>query len=71
MQSIIKACENVRTSLSDALMVASISDILGLAIAKKSILDYVMDTWGKIVGGAKLREIVTQRIERAVNLSDL
>ena len=71
LQAIIETSRELRMGASDLPTVAGISDRLGLAIARKSILDYILDTWAKAIGGSRLREIATRRIGSNVDLKRL
>jgi hypothetical protein len=46
-----------------------ISDKLGLAIAKRSILDFVFETWGKLIGAKKLEAVAIRNIGKSADFS--
>jgi len=49
----------------------NISDKLGLATAKQSIIDFILKRWGEVIGAKKLKAIATRNIGPDVNLYDL
>jgi hypothetical protein len=72
LQSIIDAAEEVRkagTSGETHGFVFSISDRLGLATAKKSILDFVLEKWGKVIGGKKLTTLAVRNLGPEIDLN--
>ena len=74
LQSIIETAEEVKSDAKGAYdrgIVFSISDRLGLAIAKTSMLDFVLEKWGKIIGAKKLKRLVVQNLGPMVDLHDL
>jgi hypothetical protein len=71
LQSIIDAAEQVEADRQGALargLVFSISDRLGLAVAKSSILDFVLEKWGKIIGARKLKQLAVQNLGPCIPL---
>jgi len=52
-------------------VVYHISDRLGLAIAKKSILRYFLEKWGGIIGAKTLEAVAVRKIGPRVDLSHL
>jgi hypothetical protein len=74
LQSIIEAAARVRESrsdLEDVGAVFSMSDRLGLATAKKSILDYIFRKWGEVIGAKQLQAVAVRNIGPRVRLRDL
>jgi hypothetical protein len=55
---------------SDALTFR-LSDKLGLAVARKSILAFILEKWGALIGAKKLQILATRRLGPRVNLVDL
>ena len=43
---------------------------LGLAVAKSSILDFVLEKWGKIIGAKKLKQLAIQNLGPSIALQD-
>jgi hypothetical protein len=75
LQSLIQATEQVRVHASrggggDGL-VERISDRLGVAIGKASLVDYILETWGRVIGGRKLMAVATRRVGPVVDLKTL
>ncbi len=74
LQSIIEAAARVRESgddLQDVGAVFSMSDRLGLATARKSILDYILKKWGEVIGAKRLQALAVRNIGPKVRLRDL
>jgi len=74
LQSIIRAAEEVRASVAgddEAGVVFSISDTLGLATAKKSVLDFIYEKWGSIIGARRLAALTVRNLGPMVKLEDL
>ena len=74
LQSIIDTAEEVRAAATNGEtggFVFSISDRLGLATAKNSILDFILEKWGKIIGGKKLRTLAVRNLGPEVFLRHL
>jgi len=46
-----------------------ISDHLALAIAKKSIWQYILDKWGQVIGANKIDAVCVRRVGRSVDLA--
>jgi hypothetical protein len=73
LQSLIRATEDVRRTRADAGtkgFVFSISDKLGLATAKKSILQFIFKKWGEIIGAKTLEALAVRRVGPDIRLSD-
>jgi hypothetical protein len=47
------------------------SDQLGLAVGKRSVLSFVLEKWGKVIGAKKLSLLVTRKIGPAVDVANL
>jgi hypothetical protein len=74
LQSVIDAAAVVaqsRDAASRQGVTFAISDQLGLAIAKSSILDYILNTWGKIIGAKKLATVAVRSLGPTIDLADL
>jgi hypothetical protein len=73
LQSIIAAAQELVEVGKDPNygVVFSISDKLGLATAKQSFLDFIYETWGKIIGAKKLSVLAVRDVGPAVNLDAL
>jgi hypothetical protein len=74
LQSIINASESIRKSgLSESnnTVVFHISDKLGLATARKSFLDFILNKWGEIIGAKKLQTIAVRSIGPRIKLNSL
>lgn len=74
LQSIIEAAARVRQSAADLESVGavfSMSDRLGLATAKKSILNYFFRKWGEVIGAKRLQAVAVRNIGPRVKLRDL
>ncbi|MFZ3091252.1 MAG: hypothetical protein WA240_11595 [Nitrospirota bacterium] len=74
LQTVISVAEEVRktlvTSVSDS-PVFKISDRLGVAVAKQSLLDFLLDKWGKIIGAKRLKAIAIRSIGPNVDIGKL
>lgn len=73
LESIIQAADEVEADSQGARargLVYSISDRLGLAVAKSSLLDFVLEKWGKIIGAKKLKQLVVQNLGPSIPLQD-
>jgi hypothetical protein len=68
LEGLLQATEEIR---KDANLgpVARISDKLGLAVAGRSILGFVLDKWGKIIGANSLLPLATRRVGPQVDLA--
>jgi hypothetical protein len=74
LEVIVDAAKRLRRNPSydpSAPAVWSISDTLGLATAKQSILDFILKKWGEVIGAKKLKAIATRNIGPNINLYDL
>jgi len=72
LEGLLQAAEGIRDDASsDSSAVIRISDKLGLAVAKRSILDFVLDKWGKIIGGSSLVPLAVRRAGSVVDLAKL
>jgi hypothetical protein len=70
LQGLIDAAEQIRTGPPlQGGITYQISDRLGLAVAKQSLLDYVLETWGKIIGAQRLSMLAVRKIGPAVDLA--
>jgi hypothetical protein len=72
VQSIIDAAEQIKDDslASEVGLAFSISDRLGIAIAKDSILDFFLEKWGKIIGAKKLRHVAVRKLGPPFDLQD-
>jgi len=74
LQTIIRVAEDVRDNprgLGRYAPVVSISDGLGLAIARRSVLEYIYAKWAGIIGAAKLDAVTIRNLGREISVSDL
>jgi hypothetical protein len=72
LEDLTLAASRVRDEASlDTSVVYRMSDQLGLATARQSVLDFVLDKWGKIIGAASLLPLATRRIGPAVDLAQV
>jgi hypothetical protein len=74
LQSVIEAAEKVREAASSDIaedIVFSISDRLGLATARKSIMDFFLSKWGEVIGARKLQAVAVRNLGPRVRLKDL
>ena len=74
LQSVIEAAEMVARMPEQTThqgVVYAISDRLGLAIARESMLDYVLATWGTIIGAKRLAAISVRNLGPSVDLADI
>jgi hypothetical protein len=71
LEGLIAAAETIRSSGAAGSAVLRISDQLGLASAKQSLLDFVLDKWGKVFGATKLAELVTRDVGPTIDLARL
>src|SRR2546425_785591 len=64
LQSVIDAAERVKghSKGTTSSAVFSISDRLGLAIAGRSILDFIYEKWGKIIGAKQLDAVAVRKL---------
>jgi hypothetical protein len=72
LQSVVEAADQVhaRAGRPGESAVFSISDRLSLAIAGRSLLDYIFDKWGKIVGAKRLEAVAVRKLGPEVALRD-
>ena len=69
LQSIVEAAEAVRSSQGNAgSAVFSISDRLGVAIAKKSIIGFFLEMWGKLIGAKEMAGLAVRSLGPTVPL---
>jgi hypothetical protein len=74
LSSIIQATDELRESRGlgeGSSVVFSVSDKLGLATAKQSFLDYILQEWGKIIGAKRLANLATRNIGPRISLEKL
>ena len=71
LQSLVDAAEKTRTDLKASTTrgyVYHISDDLGIAIAKKSLLNFILEKWGNFIGAKKLSSVAIRNLAPSVNL---
>lgn len=73
LQGLIEAADQIRSGPHETPegVVFSISDRLGLAVARKSILDFVLEKWGKVIGAPNLQMLAVRKVGPAVDLAKL
>jgi hypothetical protein len=72
LEGLLQAAEDVRNDAdAQSSAVIRISDKLGLAFAKRSILDFVLDKWARIIGGSSLIPLATRRAGPVVDLAKI
>jgi len=72
LQSVIRAAEQVRTSLREGGgAVFAMSDSLGLATAKQSVLSFILEKCGAIIGAKKLAALTTRDLGPMINVDDI
>jgi hypothetical protein len=72
LQSIISVAEELSTTAqNDVNIVWSISDKLGIATSKKSLLDFIFEKFGKIIGAKKLSVIAVKNLGPSVDLNKI
>ncbi|HUU17622.1 MAG TPA: hypothetical protein VMW72_10770 [Sedimentisphaerales bacterium] len=76
LQNIIAAAHKLNTEepkrhVEEVGAVYVISDDLGILYSKESILDWILDKWGKIIGARRLRDLTVRNIGPKVDLSSL
>jgi hypothetical protein len=72
LQAIMNASEEIRRNhplLTGT--VFDLSDRIGLAIAKHSLLEYILERWAKAIGGSKLASVTTKKLGPRLRLGDL
>jgi hypothetical protein len=62
LQSLIQVAQDLRTRGEVFNPTITISDRLGIAIARQSFLNFVFAKWGKIIGADKLEALATRNI---------
>ncbi|MCG8508147.1 MAG: hypothetical protein MI741_02860 [Rhodospirillales bacterium] len=72
IQSIIEAARDLKNdpSVSKVGAVHAISDEIGVAIAERSLLEFLLTRFGKIIGGPALFSIATRRLADNMTHSD-
>lgn len=69
LQEVIAVAEKVRESETDPRSpVYCISDQLGLAYARESIFDFILSTWGSLIGAKRLKDLAVRKIGPALTL---
>lgn len=71
LQSIIQVANELKSDVASARrrgIVFAMSDKLGLAIAKTSMLDFILEKWGKIIGAKKLKHVAVRNLGPNVDL---
>jgi hypothetical protein len=72
LEGLIQATQEIRKDADlGASAVVRISDKLGLATARRSMLEFVLDKWGKIIGANALLPLATVRIGPQLDLARL
>ncbi|HLX09090.1 MAG TPA: hypothetical protein VKY89_14650 [Thermoanaerobaculia bacterium] len=73
LQALIEAAEQVRQdeALQDGGLVFAMSDKLGLAIAKKSLLDAFLEKFGKAFGAKRMAAVAVRKLGPVVRLREL
>ena len=76
LQDIIAAAHKLSAGepkghVEEAGAVYKISDELGILYGKESILDWILDKWGKIIGARRLRDLAVRNIGPEVELDSL
>jgi hypothetical protein len=71
LQGLIQTAEEIKTTHNNSRVVYGISIKLGLAIAKTSILDFVLKKWGSIIGASALAPLAIKNVGPVVDLSIL
>ncbi|HYD81278.1 MAG TPA: hypothetical protein VEC06_15840 [Paucimonas sp.] len=71
LQGLIDVTEAVRSSSPTGGSVIHISNRLGLAFAKQSFVEFVLNKWGGFVGANRLAEFVTQNVGSTVDLAKI
>lgn len=62
LQSIIAVAEDLREQGGSEKPVYAISDALGIATAKRSLLDYLLKKWGALIGANKLAVLAVRNL---------
>jgi hypothetical protein len=72
LEGLLHSAEEIRSDVRhDSSVVLRISDQLGLATAKSSVLHFVLEKWGKIVGANSLLPLATRRLGPCVDLAQV
>lgn len=71
LQTMIDATNDLRNVTSGDSITFRISDKLGLAVARHSILEFLLEKWGKLIGAQKLEILATRNIGPRVDLAAL
>jgi hypothetical protein len=71
LQSIIDAAESLQSGAPRSRAVYSISDKLGIATAKRSLLGFFLKTWGAIIGADKLETLAVRDLGPDLDISEL
>ena len=70
LEGLLQSIEEIRKEAAmDRSSVIRISDHLGLATAKHSILQVLLDKWGSIIGAGSLMDLATRRVGPTVDLA--
>jgi hypothetical protein len=69
LQELIQAATEIKEAGSVDIPTYRISDKLGLAIAKRSFLEFVFEKWGKLIGASKLERLAVRNVGRIVDFS--
>jgi hypothetical protein len=72
LQSVVDAADQAHAHAKQAegSAVFSISDRLSLAIAGRSLLDFILEKWGKIVGAKRLEAVAVRKLGPEIALRD-
>jgi hypothetical protein len=71
LQGLLDATAAVRSNARETGGAVAISDRLGLAVARKSFLDFVLQSWRKAIGARQLLPLCVQNIGPVVDLAEL
>jgi hypothetical protein len=71
LETLIDATNDLRSVKSGDSITFRISDKLGLAVARQSILEFLLEKWGKLIGAKKLEILATRNIGPRVDLAAL
>lgn len=71
LQALIEAAEAVRAAAPQGGITFRISDKLLLAAGTQSLIDFVLDTWAKAVGGSRIKDLVTRGVGPRLDLKSL
>lgn len=71
LEGLLQSIEGIRNDAAmDRSSVIRISDQLGLAVAKHSVLRVVLDKWGSIIGAGSLTDLATRRVGPSLDLAN-